>query len=131
MLNKLGLKLVSFLFKRNLTLEQRNELITYIMKDLGSLPIHGIITTSDTGELLIGGSSLDIAKAKQLRESARVALDNVAMKVITQEVLYQAVVGGLHKSRNDFDLYFYRAAIWFGQQQEAHLKVLAQREENY
>ncbi len=129
MLNNLGIRLVKFLLGRDLTLNQRNSLIVHILDDLGALPIHGIISTSDDGEILINGRSLDIEKAKQLRESARIVLDSVAFKVVNQEVSYSAVVGGVHKAVLSEDMYFYRSAIWFGQQFEKMLKMLAQREE--
>lgn len=97
------------------------------MDNLQSLPISSIITTNEEGEILLNGSSLDIEKIRLLRESARIALDNPALKIINQEVLFIAVTGGLHKAVTPEDLYFYRAAIWFGQQLESQLKILAQR----
>lgn len=115
------------LAKNDLTLQQRNEIITYILTNLHALPLHGIITTNTEGEILIEGRSLNVEKVIQLREAARIALDNKALKIVHQEVLYAAVVGGLHKGKSDLDLLFYRAAIWFGQQLEVQLKILAQQ----
>lgn len=127
-MHKFSVWLVGFLLKRgNLSLKDRNKLISYILEDLHALPISSIISVSDGGELLLNGRSLDLEKAKQLRESARLALDNVSFKVVNQEVLFMAVVGGLHKALSPEDLYFYRAAIWFGQRLEEQLKILAQR----
>ena len=128
MLNKLGIKLIRWLVGRNLTLEQRNEIVVHILDNLQALPVSGIITVNDDGQLLINNRSLDIEKIKQLRESARAAQDNVALKVVNHEVLYTAVVGGIHKSMTPEDMYFYRAAIWYGQQQQIQLALLAQRQ---
>ncbi len=127
---KLFTKIIDkYLSNPNLPIEDRNILIKHIMVDLKNVPLSSIITTNEAGEVLLNGSSLDIEKAKQLREAARIAVDNIALKVVTHEVLYTAVVGGLHKATSPEDLYFYRAAIWFGQQLEAQLKILAQRTE--
>lgn len=117
------------LSKSDLSLKQRNEIIIHILDNLQSLPIHGIITRNEDGEVLLSGKSLDFDKLRQLKESAIIALDNQAFKVVSQEVLYASVVGGLHKAISDNDLYFYRAAIWFSQQLENQLKILAQRTE--
>lgn len=117
------------LSKSDLSLEQRNNIIKHILGSLQTLPISGIITTNTDGEILISGRSLDIEKAVELREAAKVVLSNKAFKLVNREVLYVAVVGGLHKSKSDIDLYFYKAAIWFGQQFEIQLRILAQQAE--
>ncbi len=130
MLNKFTTWLVNYcLSKNSLSLEERNSIVIHILENLHALPINGIISTNDEGEILLNGRSLSIEQIRQLRESARLALDNAALKVINEQVLYASVVGGLHKAISPEDLYFYRAAIWFSQQLEAQLKILAQREE--
>ncbi len=127
MLNKFAIKLIQYLLTKDLTVDQRNELVVHIMDSLDALPIYGIITTNEDGELLLGGSSLDIEKLKQLRLAARTALENPALKVINQEVLYQAVTMGVHKVEHPLQMLFARAAIWYGQQQESQLRILGQR----
>lgn len=130
MWNRFVVWLTNFsLAKSNLTLEQRNRIISQIMSNLQALPIHGIISTNEDGEILIGGRSLEIDKLRQIREAAIVALDNKALSIVDQEVLYAAVVGGLHKATKPEDLYFFRAAIWVMQQREFQLRTLAQRTE--
>lgn len=115
------------LSRSTLTLEQRNKIIIHIISSLHALPISGIITVNEEEEVLLSGRPLDFDKLRHLRESSIAALDNQAFKIINQEVLYAAVVGGLHKATTPEDLYFYRAAIWFGQQVQAQLRILAQR----
>lgn len=117
------------LSRRNLSLKERNEIVRHILDNLQSLPLAGIISTNEGGEVLLNGEELDIEKIRVLKESARVVLENQAFKIINQEVLYLSVIKGLHQATSDNDLYFYRAAIWFGQQFEIQLKILAQRTE--
>ncbi len=133
MLNRFAIWLIEQTLKDSLSLEEKNRLIAHILTNLHALPISSIITTNEAGEILLNGSSLSLEKVRLLRESARTALSNPALKIINQEVLFSAVTGGLHKAITPEDLYFYRAAIWFSQQLEAQLKILAQitEESNY
>lgn len=118
------------LSRSRFSLVERNEIMTHILDNLRASPIRSIITTNEGGEILLNGRSLDIKKIKLLRESARLALENPALKLINEQVLFIAVTGGLHKAIIPEDLYFYRAAIWSSQQIEAQLKILAQRTED-
>lgn len=130
MWNKLSVWLTNYtLSKSDLSLKQRNEVIKYILDNLEGLPIRDIINTNEEGEITVRGRSLDIDKIVKLRESARVALDNQALKLINEQVLFTAVTGGMHNAITPENLYFYRAAIWFAQQQEKQLNILAQKEE--
>jgi hypothetical protein len=133
MLNKVAIQLVQWLMGRDLTLVQRNKIVINILDNLVGLPISGIISVNDEGEILINGRSLEIEQVKLLRESARLALENTALKIVNQEVQYAAIVGGIHKCIMPEDLYFYRAALWCSQQQKIQLEILAQQqtEPNY
>lgn len=128
MFNRLAVWLTNYSLKKSdLSLEDRNKIITNIMGSLDALPIYGIIDVNEDGEVLVSGRSLDLEKAKQIRESASLALDNIALKIVNEQVLFTAVTGGMHNATLPEHLYFYRAAIWFGQQLERQLKILAQR----
>lgn len=130
MWNRLALWLTSYcLYKSDFSLEDRNEIVIHILDNLQALPLSSIIDTNDDGEILINGRSLDIEKAKQLRESARIALDSISLKVVNEQVLFIAITGGLHNATSPESLYFYRAAIWFSQQLKNQLNILAQRTE--
>lgn len=126
MWNKFAVWLTNHALKKaDLSIEQRNKIVIHILISVQALPIYDIISTNDDGTMLINGVPLDVEKAKQLRESAKAALNNVSLKVINQQTLFTAVALGVHTVESEKQMLFSRAAIWFGQQQEKHLKTLA------
>lgn len=126
---KLAYKLLKLVLSRDLSLAERNLFTELVLDRLDALPLHDIITVGDEGELLINGSVVDLEKARDLHVLANAALDNKAEKLIDEQVMWAAMVNGLHKGDTPEKLYFYRAAIWFGQQRENLLRLLAQREQ--
>lgn len=129
MFNKIALKLVNYLLNKDLSIEQRNFLTNVILDNLDALPIRGIIEANDAGEILINGGSLDIEKVKQVREAARIADDSPVLKLIREQVTYTAIVNGINKATTPENMNFYKAAVWFGQEEDRIIKLLAQRTE--
>jgi len=111
-----------------LTLTQRNLFTNLILDKLDAFPLHDIIKNSDEGEILINGQPLDVEKATVLKESASAALNNKALALVREQVTWTSISGSLHNGDSPEKISFYRAAIWWGQQVEKHLKVLAQHE---
>jgi hypothetical protein len=72
---------------------------------------------------------MDMEKARMLHEFANQALDNKADKLIDQQVMWVSIVNGLHNGDTPEKIYFYRAAIWWSQQRQRLLHLLAQREQ--
>ena len=108
--------------------EDRNKLVTIIIDRLGAMPLHGIISQSESGELLISGKAIDMEKMRQLQGHARAALENKALNLIREQVVYESFVGAAFKSTNTLDLLFGRAALWWGNREEYFLTLLAGRE---
>lgn len=129
MLNNLGIKLVKYLLKKDLSIEERNKIVIHLMDIVQALPLNDIINVNSDGEILINGSSLDLDKARQLREHARVALDNKALRLIREQVSFQAIALGVHQVESERQMLFARAALWWGQTEDKLLKSLAQRTE--
>lgn len=128
-MGKFIVKFIGWALKRNLSLKERNEIVMHILDNLGALPLSAIIQVSDDGSMLINNRSLDAEKALQLRESAKNALNNQAFILINQQVMYEALIHGGLKSLDVNGLMFTRAAVWWGQRLEDHLKILAQEQE--
>ena len=72
------------------------------------------------------GVPLEYEQAVVLRESANNILHSTAWKMVREQVLYEAISKGVHEALNNDQVLFSKAAIWFQQQQENTLKVLAQ-----
>lgn len=114
---------------RNLSVDQMNSLSIHTMQHLGNLPIRDIIYVNEESQLVVGSEIVDLERMKHLREHARIALDNKALALIRDQIAFTAIANGIHKAETPQALMFNRAAIWYHQQLESHLKTLAQRED--
>lgn len=119
-------KLVRYLLSRaDLPLRERQLLTSCLLDKLAARPLHDMIKHNEEGFLLVNGRTVDMETARALRESARAALDNVSLKFIREQVERVAITTSLHKATSDLDNYFGKAAIFWGQQEIEHLKLLA------
>ena len=126
MLNNFCIKLVGWLMNRDLSTEQMNKLTIYIMGNLGNLPIRDIIYLNKENQLVVNRKIVDLEKMRQLREHARIALDNKAIDLIKKQISFIAIANGIHKAERPEQLIFNRAAIWYHQQFDNYLSILAQ-----
>lgn len=112
----------------DISLEDRNLLTGAILDTLQAAPLRAILETDEvTGEMLIGGRTLTIEKGKQLQEAATQMLRNPALNLIREQVTYTAFVLGGIKAEKPYDMVFARAALWWCQECERLLKLLAQQ----
>jgi hypothetical protein len=123
-MERLALWCVKWMLRRRLSLETRNALIIHILDNLGALPLHASIISSD-GQMLVGGKPLEVEQARLLRDQATRVLENKAFELIREQVAFAAVAMGVHKAETPEQMYFARAALWWGQQEEEILKLLA------
>lgn len=121
--------LVGWLLTFKLSAEDKNKIVIHILDNLQAKQLGAIIDTNEDGELTISGKTVDIEKASQLRAHARSGLENKALNLIREQVVYETFTGAATKAITGEDLLFYRAALWYGQQVEKHLKLLAGRQE--
>lgn len=109
-----------------LSQEDRMLLTNQLLSTVGALPLHATFTVDEAGKLLMRGVPLEYEQAVVLRESANNILHSTAWKMVREQVLYEAISKGVHEALNNDQVLFSKAAIWFQQQQENTLKVLAQ-----
>jgi hypothetical protein len=129
MLNKLGVKLACYLIgKGNLSIEDENKIMNILWDDIGALPFKSLFGEED-GKLTINSKTLDLDQIRSLRESAKLAVKNPSLKIIWDEVAFAAVTHGLHKAETPSQMFFARAALWWGQQEIKFLEFLAQSNE--
>lgn len=126
MLKRIALKIIAFLLKSNdLSVEDRSLLTYLVLDNLHALPIRDIISFNEDGSVIVNGKTLVSEQITLLRESARAALNNTALKLIHDQVEFTAVTIGIHKSNKVENLLFGQSAIWYGQQEKNLLTVLA------
>lgn len=130
MWQRLAVRLFLKLFGlQSLSVESRNLLTVSLLDRIGALPIRDIIALSESNQLLVNGVPLEYDVAIKLREGAKAALNNPALKLVWDQVRYTAFVGGVSTSEKSLDLYFYKTAIWNGEQERNWLRVLAGTQE--
>lgn len=128
MRSELGVRLALWLLDGTLPIKTRHLLTRKLLDGLGALPLADIIyTDAETKELVINGRIAEVEEIRRLRETARSALNNPALKLIREQVAYIASVMGSAKAVTIDDLQFTRAALWWGQEEDRILKTLAQR----
>ena len=119
-------KIVCFALKNaKLSISNRALLTTCLLDKLTALPLGDMIKTDDQGRLVVNNRVVTLEVAARLRESARAAKVNFALNFIHEQVLYAAIVHGVHKLETPEQSYFSRAAIWWGQQEKGFIARLA------
>lgn len=120
------IKLVLFLLKhKKVSMADRHKLLNGVLDKLAALPVHDIIQVSESGSLIVNGKVLSVEELGLLRESAKNALQSRALGLVQDQVLFTAFTFGINTSTNFDQIYFSKAAIWWGQQQHKLLKLLA------
>lgn len=110
---------------KRLSADSRATLLNYVLTTVGALPLHGIITTDDAGRLHIRGKAVEYDQAVLLRESALNVLRSPAYQIIREQVLAVAVHKGIHEALTTDQMWFAKAAIWYGVQELDLLNTLA------
>ena len=116
-------KVIAELNKHDLSLEERSLLITAVLGKIAALPLRDIIIPNEEG-LFVNGRKATSEEQVSLRESAIAVLNSKAFRLIREQVLYATFVQAT-KSAIFEDMIFSKAAVWFGQQEETYLRLLA------
>lgn len=97
--------------KADLTLAERNALLTAILDKLQALPLQNAILIG-ADSITINGKQLDAEQYISFTTSAQVLKDNYAFKVFSEEIRYLAINIGVLKSLTFDELYFAKAALF-------------------
>lgn len=126
MFSKLVVKLTVTLLK-NVTLANQDRIVltNSILHVLKALPIRDALVVNENGRLMVNGREIDLETAKILRESAKAALTSQALRIINDQVSFIAITTGVHQADNPWSMIFGKSALWYGQQQDKFLKILA------
>ena len=127
MFSRLATKLTVWLLKKsNLSLAERTTLVATLLDRLNAIPSRDIIGVNEEGRLVVNGQPLDLEGARQLREGSKLLLESPTWKFVREQVEFRAVVLGVHNGDTPEKVYFSKVAIWFGQQIDEILQLLAQ-----
>lgn len=109
--------LISFLLRKNLSIKSKTALVNAVIDRLG-VPLHAIISTDDNRRILIQGKQLSIEQTELLFSSAVALKDNYARKLVRDHVRFMAVDLGYLQSKDPEVQLFYKAALWFAQEED-------------
>lgn len=111
--------------RSNVSKDDRLLLTNAILDKLYAIPTRDIINLNEEGRLLVNNVPLDHEKTIQLRDSARAMLHSNARKMVKAQVAFNAVKMGVHKAKNTDEIFFAKAALWWGQQEDELYSLLA------
>lgn len=100
-------------------------LINAILDRLAALPLRDIISITEEGLLEVNGKVLNYEEARLIKESASALRDNRTFGLIQDAVLFRALTYGVNSSTNFDQIYFSKAAVWWGQRENELVKLLA------
>lgn len=123
-------KVIVALNKTDLSMIDKSLLISAILTKLAAIPLRDIIYADDKGNLFVSDVKIEAGEAQTLRESAVRVLDSKAFKLIREQVVYKAFAEAAHRAPHPEDLVFFKAALWWGQQEDALLKLLSYENRN-
>lgn len=127
MLTRVAIKLLLWLLPRAEFTQKDRALCTgLLLRNLGALPIRDIILYDEKKQqLLVDGSPLKANEAATIMEISRNILDNSLMNKIWNQIKYECLKRGVSEGNNPDSIMFYRAAIWFGEQERNWLRMFA------
>ena len=114
-----------WLLKKDLSLENKAKLLNSILHNLRALPLRSIISVSENGSLVIRDKELDREEMNILKESASALKDNRVFNLIQDEVLFRAFNFGVNHSTNFDQIYASKMAVWWGQEENKLIKLIA------
>lgn len=114
-----------FLERKNLSEQDRLALLTRVMHSLEAVPLHAIITVDESQRILIQGRLATVEQLVSLQESATSVLNSQARNLIHEQVRFAAIDQGFLKSDDPKTQLFFKAALWFAQEESTLLKQLA------
>lgn len=125
MLSGIIVKIVVFLLRStSLNFVRRTELLNATLEKLAALPIRDIIQFNEDGSIFVNGKQLSKDQVISLRESARASLNSFAERTIEDQVLFKALSFGTNTATSLEQLFFSKAAVWWGQERHKILKTL-------
>jgi len=126
-MQKLIAKITVWLLKsKRLDGESRILLLNALLNNLSVLPMKDVITFAPDGTLLVKGKTLTIEQAVQIRESAVSLKKNPTYSLLKEQMAYEAIKMGVHKSTTLDMLAFSKAALWINEQETKIVEELSQ-----
>ena len=112
MLSPIATKTIQQLKKATLSLEDRVALTACLLDKMQVLPISQVITVTSEGGVLIKGKKLDIEQVIAIQESFVSLNDNLAFKLLLDEMRWLAIDHGVFQGLNTDMIMFSKACLF-------------------
>lgn len=107
--------------------EARLLVMNHLIKGIGGLPIADVFTSDVDGTLMIRGKRVTVEQATLFQQAAEVLDDNVAYRLIKEQIAFEAIKFGIHSSLTFEMLMISKAAIWIQEQERNLIQTLKGR----
>lgn len=124
MLKKITTKLAIWCIKKSkLSLEQKAQITSALLENIGALPIRDVIEFDYEGTVTVNGQPLNMEKAVMIKQGAKSLRDNFTRRIIRDQMKYNSLMLAV-TGTNIEQIMFAKAANWVLLQEEELLKKL-------
>lgn len=125
MWNRLIVKIVTWALRNSrLSGENKIKITNVLLDNIQAVPFKNIISFSREGTILIRGKEMEPDQAIAFRGAAIALQDNIARKIIHDQVMFEAVKMGIHQGLNQDMIMFSKAAMWYGEEENRLLSSI-------
>jgi len=117
-------ELITTLKDEKLSHQDRLKLQTAIIDKISYIPIADVLEFAPDGTVIVRGRTLDIDQARVLKSGLDALQNNFAEKLISEQLLFNAIKLGVHKSTSLEELMLSKAIIWVLQERSKLLTLL-------
>lgn len=119
-------RILVWLLKRSLSEKNRELIMNVLLEGIEAVPMNEVISV-ESRQILVRGKPISTDQAISLQTSADTALRSAARNLIRDHVRFMAMtLGYLKNDKSDpYQAMFYKAALWYANEEDALLKGLA------
>ncbi len=105
---------------------QKTKVTNELLRNIGAIPLHDVITYDSQGSLIIQGRKIEFEQAEALMMNLEALKNNNARKLIKEQVAFEAIKLGLHQGETPEKILFAKAALWYAEQEQKLIDSLVQ-----
>lgn len=117
-------KFVAWLLSLPLSVRDRTAIVNAVIHRF-DVPSRAIISVDENRRILVQGEPLSLEQSVALQEASVSLRNNSALKLIRNQVRFQAVDNGFLQSPDPETQLFYKAALWASQEEDKLIDYLA------
>lgn len=116
---------VWLLGRKSFSEKDRIILTNALLRGAGAFPLRAVIGVDANQRMTINGKPVSLDDMATLRDTADTALRSPARKLVHEQVRFMAIDKGFLQTEDPKVQLFYKAALWFAQEETELLKQMA------